>query len=468
MRLRILALLTTALFSNEPVMERFHGILSDEDYEWIEAQGLKKFKYYNCNEASSTTETLIKNKYGEVLGWSSVANDKRSENVEIANELLEKIKDFMYYEQYIQEYKDEATQYEKKLAALQKELSEFFTRYHDKKDINLLYEPVDVIKEDGTWWCHEEVKRGLMQRATSYYFTPSHVKIFYDMYKKELENLLTKESFVVFGLLAHDFTFSDDDVHLVYRHYKYDKNFLDLLLEQSRFEIIKQYKSTLMKNYSTNPFYVIIKKSQYTTTEKEVHTLRKLGFDLFRYSDNIENTKIEHNDDNLYLALKYDLCSYRHFVKSTDTLKELIDNLKPLDKLDIYIYYAIDYNNYEGLVYLFEHYPEHHYTKNDISRYILYASREYSLDMVKYLIERFPYDEYDDIVDEETGLNALGYAKEAGYSGEKLVAYLEKHNFKAQFWKDRKRDISNFVNATGEVINGIGFLIGIALGASIQ
>ena len=465
MRFFIIALFTTVLFSNEPVMERFHDILSDEDYKWIEAQGLKRFKYYNCDDASTSTEIVIKNKYGEVVGWSGVANDKRSEDVEIANELLKKTSDFMRYHQYMIDYKNEAVEYKKKIAALQKELSDFFMKYHDKKNINLLYKPVEVVKEDGTWWCYEEVESGLMQEAY-FNYTPSFVKIFYEMYKKELKRLLTKESFVVFGLLAHDFTFSDDDVQLVCQHYKYDKNFMELLLDQSRFEIIKQYKNTLMKNYNKNPFYVIIKKSKYT--EKEVDTLRSLGFDIFRYADNIENTKIEHNDDNLYLALKYHLCSCHYDVQSIDTLKELVDNLKSLDKLDAYIYYAIDYHNYEGLEYLFEHYPEHRYTKKDISRYILYASREQSLKMVKYLIERFPYDEYDDIVDEETGLNALGYAKEAGHSGKKLVAYLEKHNFKAQFWKDRKRDISNFFNIAGEAVNGIGFVIGIALGASIQ
>ena len=252
---------------------------------------------------------------------------------------------------------------------------------------------------------------------------------------------------MMLGLLSDDLTFSDENIALLNQKSFHEKQLLDVLLSLKKYRVVKHYKNILTQNYIGNPFAFDLISTYKAELEESVKNIKELGFNFYEYSK-----KLDYN--NLYLSIKH----------KKQTSLELIDNLESLDDLRVYIYYSIEFENNDAFEHIFEKYPEVSYTKLEVSEIILEASKKNNLEMVKYIITKFPYEEYDNVVDEKTGLSALGYAKEARYKGEELVAYLKKHNFKSGSLSDGTRKVSHFFSDVGDFFSGIGYIIAVGLG----
>ena len=433
------------LFSSTDIIKKYDGHLYDEGWKYIQSIGIKKFKYHNCELADAETE-IVTIKQDGLKSYTWVENNIVSDEVKAGRELLKLIILFK-----------QKTSYES-----EKNVEKFFNTYKTMKNINILYKPVIVFKKKGTWYCNDEINNGLLYEVK--FINPDKLKLFYSKNKTKLEHLLSPKSFLLFALLCNDLTITDKDVKKLNKFSFKNKKLLDVLLSLQRFDVVKHYFAILSMDYNKNPFIDTIKSANRDNPEDRVQIIRAIGFDIFRYSPNIKNYALEHDDDNLYLAIRYNLHTYKKRQTTTITIEQLVKNIPSMDKIDAYIYYGIQHNNFNALTKLLETHPNHKYTKHDISRYILYSSKSHSLKMMQYLVNRFPYEQYDDIVDEETGFNALAYAKEDRYSGEKRVEFLEEHNFSSGFLKDSGRNISNFFSDVGEAFSGVALMFGGGMG----
>lgn len=439
----IILILAVQLLANPSVMQQYDSYLSEDDYKAIKKQGITSFEYFSCHKANAgqwveTGESSI----------SFVSNTIIPHKTKIAKELFELLTSYMYRQRDI-DREDESQEWrlesKEKLAKIESSLVDFFEVNKNFHDVNLLNKPVLISLENKKWFCHEEVNFNIVSEFK--YIDMDTFQLFYNKYRSELKSFLANESFSMLGLLGNDLTFSNDNIALLNQKTFHEKQLLDVLLFLKRYSVVKHYKDILTQNYTGNPFAADLSGTYNQDLVESIKNIKELGFNFFVYSKNLDY-------NNLYLSIKN---------KKKSSI-ELIDNLESLDNLRAYIYYSIEFEDNDSFEYIFEKYPEVKYTKLEVSEIILEVSKRNNLDMVKYIITEFPYEKYDNVVDAETGLSALGYAKEARYGGEKLAVYLEEHNFKSDFVSDSSRNISNFFKDVGEVFNGIGYVIAIGLG----
>lgn len=419
-------LFAVGIFADVSVMQRFPGGLSAEEYQTLEAEGTTAFSYFSCYDAFKDTD-------------EETGPFKRSEREAVkAGYALLQIMEACLSAKYRTDLYAGSRDIEA-LAKHLKELDAFFVTHSDLKQLNLIPRPVSVSLKNGAWHCEEEMPLYEINEL----FSVGHgeaISWLYSNRKERFKQLLDNHSFTMLALFAEDPNIPDKDVASLNNYCAenyvdslyYNTHLLDTLIEEGRFQAVKRYKKILVKNYSNNPFARL-------QSHRKAALLREMGFEFLRYSENVSDTSMEHDDDNLYLAIG------KQFVVSDEALWELVDNIPNEQNIVAYLNHAIHMQHTTAFRLLLARYPKALKSKKEVSTYLLYLLKNTTDDdVIKIFMEAYPYDTYDVVVDPETGWNALDYAKRSRHGNETLIKLLKEHGFTSHLRVDIQRHIDYF------------------------
>ncbi len=429
------------IFADVSVMQRFPHGLTEEAYQTLEKEGTTAFKYSRCYDTGFMYEK-------DEEGHSRLsANIILRDDVKIADELLETLHDFVSARSYFERYQEYVEYDEKKYMEDKKKfedaserLSTFFTTHKDMKNLNILYKPVNVFLKNNAWYCEKEVDAGNLDSLFSNY--REDMLWLYPTYKTRLKRLLDRHSFTMLALFVQDLDIPEEDVANLNNYCAanyvnpphYSPYLLETLIEKGSYKAIGRYKKILAANYTKNPFALI-------SSYKGPALLREAGFEFLRYDENISDSSMEHNDDNLYLAIKYRL----HV--SDEELWELVDNIPNQQNIPAYLDQTLHSNNETAFRFLLIRYPTILNSKEAVSKYLLHIAKNTTDDdIVEFYMEAYPYETYDAVIDPSTGWNALDYAKESRSGNEKSIKLLEDHGFQSHLMVDINRNVNDYID----------------------
>ena len=148
---------------------------------------------------------------------------------------------------------------------------------------------------------------------------------------------------------------------------------------------------------------------------------------------------MEHDDDNLYLAIKH-----RRNV-SNEELWELVDNIPNQQNIPAYLDQTLHTNNETAFRFLLIRYPTILNSKEAVSKYLLHIVKNTVDDeIIEFYMETYPYETYDAVIDPSTGWNALDYAKR--HNNEKSIKLLEDHGFQSHLMVDINRNVNDYTD----------------------